>query len=1137
MLLELCVTELEDVAANMDFVRTLPAPVVQESSHPYSDNTFNTGRVKIAGAEQLRVEFDVQCSTEKRHDPLTIMDGSGRIIAVRSGREPSDWSPDIRVKGDELLWKFQSDSSVNGWGWRFTVYPLMPSFGAHDLLSDRAVLSRPSVDVVMCLLDDNLDILPRSKGSSHLALRLVAALAASAQAAFLNANQRMWALQRLRKVIRIISAVILMSKSIGEGGDERRGSSPGPSTSSGGGRIGSGDEMTTTLNLEKFLSGCSAVMDSCSGALGSSSVGGSLGRSSTCAGLRGLRGLPDLLLKQYEYEEPIVRSGKHLTYSPFFKVLAALACDLSMDSLPSIQDSYRWSWFRKYCLAARVTSGLLNRTELPVPFKSEVVNKISEMHSKEDIASMSFMSQEVFRQEHDEQLINWLNKRPEDWTLSWGGTGTIYGWGHNHRGQLGGVEGAKVKLPASCHSLSSLRPVQIIGGEQTLFVVTIDGKVYATGYGVGGRLGIGGLESVSTPTLLESISHVFIKKVAVNSGGKHCLALSADGDVYSWGEGDDGKLGHGNKSNCDRPRIIEALRGKEVVDVACGGAHSAAITARGELYTWGKGRYGRLGHGDGEDQLRPKLVESLKGYKVVDVACGSGDAQTLCITDDDSCWSWGDGDYGKLGRGGSDGCKTPMKVESLCGQGVEKVECGSQFSVALTRGGVVYTWGKGDYHRLGHGTDDHVRRPKKVAALQGKKVICIATGSLHCVACTDSGEVYTWGDNDEGQLGDGTTNAIQRPRLVAALQGKKINKVTCGSAHTLAWTTNKPSNTGRLPTEIPMEYDLLKDIPILTLRNRIVLLHYFSDVFCPHIPMFLLGHEESSDGVVSFDTNKLRGLLVSGAKEMAFRKVIHATMVRERQHGPVIELNRIQVKRARGGSKGTGLAGVDGIKSVFGQMVGKMHLLSQETLFLPHRVWKVKFVGESVDDCGGGYSESIAEMCDELMNGSCPLLILTPNGREESGTSRDCFILNPAARSSLHMKMYRFLGILMGIAIRTGSPLSLTLAEPVWKQLAGMPLTAGDLSEIDRHYLQGLLYIRDYSVGGGGGGGSQGNGENGAVGGAGVSGGGDDKAFSYLDYPFSTSSAAGHEVVLSTVHKRITVENRQEYFKLALNYR
>ena len=86
--------------------------------------------------------------------------------------------------------------------------------------------------------------------------------------------------------------------------------------------------------------------------------------------------------------------------------------------------------------------------------------------------------------------------------------------------------------------------------------------------------------------------------------------------------------------------------------------------------------------------------------------------------------------------------------------------------------------GKGDYYRLGHGSDDHVRRPKRVAALQNKKVVAIATGSLHCVACTDTGEVYTWGDNDEGQLGDGSTNAIQRPRLVTALQVNILNSFT-----------------------------------------------------------------------------------------------------------------------------------------------------------------------------------------------------------------------------------------------------------------------------------------------------------------------------------------------------------------------
>ncbi|KAJ8297784.1 hypothetical protein KUTeg_024315 [Tegillarca granosa] len=861
MLLELCVTELEDVASDRESGRSMAQPVVQESPHPYTDDTSLVGHVKIPGCEALRVEFDRRCSTERRHDPLTVMDGSGRTISVRSGREWSDWAQELRIPGDELRWKFTSDGSVNGWGWCFTVYPIMPAAAPMDMLSDRTVLSRPSIDLVTCLLDFKLEV----NLDKSIVARLAAALAACAQLSSL------------------------------------------------------GSALTSLV-----------------------------------------KGLPEALQRQYEYEDPIVRSGKHLMHSAFFKVLVALASDIQLDTLECCTEAHKWAWFRRYCMAARVATAIVQRLVLPLSFTEEVMKKIQDISADGEELTREHENHQIFNQEVDEQILLWLNRKPDDWTLSWGGSGQIWGWGHNHRGQLGGVEGAKVKLPISCEALAGLRPVQLIGGEQTLFAVTAEGKMYATGYGAGGRLGIGGTESVANPTLLESIQHVLIKKVAVNSGGKHCLALSAEGEVYSWGEGEDGKLGHGNRSPCDRPRVIESLRGKEVVDIAAGGAHSACITSSGELYTWGKGRYGRLGHGDSEDQPRPKLVEAMKGQRVTDVACGSGDAQTLCITDDDNVWSWGDGDYGKLGRGGSDGCKIPMKIDSL-----QEL---------------------GDYHRLGHGTDDHVRRPRRVSALQGKRIIDVACGSLHCVACADTGEVYTWGDNDEGQLGDGTTNAIQRPRLVSALQGKKINRVACGSAHSLAWSTNKP------------------------------------------------------------------------------------------------------VKRSR--SKG-GLAGPDGVKSVFGQMAQKIDVFGPDSLMLPHRVWKVKFVGESVDDCGGGYSESIAEICDELQNGSVPLLIVTPNGRDESGANRDCYLLNPMIKSISHMNMFKF------------------LAEPVWKQLAGMALGISDLTEVDKDFVPGLMCIREM----------------------------EDEALRAADMPFSVPSASGQEINLNSKYSRITPENKAEYIRLAMNYR
>lgn len=115
----------------------------------------------------------------------------------------------------------------------------------------------------------------------------------------------------------------------------------------------------------------------------------------------------------------------------------------------------------------------------------KVTKKVRELMADHESMNSLHESHDLFKREHDEQLVQWMNRRPDDWTLSAGGSGTIYGWGHNHRGQLGGIEGAKVKVPTPTEALATLRPVQLIGGEQTLFAVTADGKVWNTFYGCG----------------------------------------------------------------------------------------------------------------------------------------------------------------------------------------------------------------------------------------------------------------------------------------------------------------------------------------------------------------------------------------------------------------------------------------------------------------------------------------------------------------------------------------------------------------------------------------------------------------------------------------------------------------------------
>ena len=197
MLMELCISELEDVSREPQLNET-PQPIIQESPHPYPDDVTLAHTCRIPGAEALVVNFDSRCSTERRHDMLVIKDGSGAVIAVRSGRDTGDWSQDIRVVGDELSWTFKSDGSVNGWGFRFTVHPLMPKkTSGGNLLSDRALQSRPSIDLVTCLLDFQLGRSPSRDSIS----RMGAALASCAQLNMLDATQRMWAIQQLRKLI------------------------------------------------------------------------------------------------------------------------------------------------------------------------------------------------------------------------------------------------------------------------------------------------------------------------------------------------------------------------------------------------------------------------------------------------------------------------------------------------------------------------------------------------------------------------------------------------------------------------------------------------------------------------------------------------------------------------------------------------------------------------------------------------------------------------------------------------------------------------------------------------------------------------------------------------------------------------
>ena len=123
--------------------------------------------------------------------------------------------------------------------------------------------------------------------------------------------------------------------------------------------------------------------------------------------------------------------------------------------------------------------------------------------------------------------------------------------------------------------------------------------------------------------------------VELSAGLFHSLAVTESGALLSWGSGTNGRLGHGDTVMRLRPRRIEVLADVEIIHASAGSGHSLAVSASGQLYTWGQGYNGRLGHGNQETKPQPEVVEALLGVSVTQAVAGS--EFTIALTDKGAC--------------------------------------------------------------------------------------------------------------------------------------------------------------------------------------------------------------------------------------------------------------------------------------------------------------------------------------------------------------------------------------------------------------------------------------------------------------------------------------------------------------------
>jgi len=327
---------------------------------------------------------------------------------------------------------------------------------------------------------------------------------------------------------------------------------------------------------------------------------------------------------------------------------------------------------------------------------------------------------------------------------------------------------------------------------------------------------------------VDALRGVGVKQIACGSG--HTVVLTTDGEVFTWGRGDDGRLGHGDNGWKYVPRITQSLTGQVVVQVTCGSYHTAAVTSDGSLHTWGGGMYGKLGHGSEAGCSNPKRVEGLAGLCVSQIACGS--RHTVIITSAGATYSWGDMENGVAGHGASEGHQyTPRLVERLAGKNIVQISACGFHTACLSDIGELYTWGEGNFGRLGHGTESNCHTPRLVESILGKKPRQVSCGGFHSAVVTDDGKLYTFGGGEHGQLGHNDRVNKLRPTLVKALDGVFVTQITCGWSHSVALTeqgrvyTWGNSDHGKLghgstrKVSVPMLVEKLKDYRVVRVAS------------------------------------------------------------------------------------------------------------------------------------------------------------------------------------------------------------------------------------------------------------------------------------------------------------------------------
>ncbi|XP_047614990.1 serine/threonine-protein kinase Nek8 isoform X3 [Phacochoerus africanus] len=367
---------------------------------------------------------------------------------------------------------------------------------------------------------------------------------------------------------------------------------------------------------------------------------------------------------------------------------------------------------------------------------------------------------------------------------------SVYTWG-------GGLS-APLRLP-----MLNTEVVQVAAGRTQKAGVTRSGRLIlweAPPLGAGGGALLPGAIEQPQPQFvsrfLEGQSGVTIKHVAC--GDLFTACLTDRGIIMTFGSGSNGCLGHGSLNDISQPTIVEALLGYEMVQVACGASHVLALSTERELFAWGRGDGGRLGLGTRESHCCPQLVPMPPGQEAQRVVCGIDSSMILTVPG--QALACGSNRFNKLGLDplslGEEPAPhqqveealtfTPLGSAPLDQEPLLSVDLGTAHSAAVTASGDCYTFGSNQHGQLGTNARRVSRAPCQVQGLQGIKISTVACGDAFTVAIGAEGEVFSWGKGARGRLGRKDEDAgLPRPVQLDETHPYTVTSVSCCHGNTL----------------------------------------------------------------------------------------------------------------------------------------------------------------------------------------------------------------------------------------------------------------------------------------------------------------------------------------------------------------